>query len=329
MKGKTTMQSNPLRIGSRGSELALWQANWVRHELKRLHPGLDVSITIIKTTGDKVLDAPLSQIGDKGLFTKEIENALLRREIDLAVHSLKDLPTELPAGLGLGAITEREDPRDVFLPHPSNPVRTLLDQPQGASVATGSLRRRCQLQALRPDFHIVDIRGNLATRLQKLEESAWAGMMLARAGVIRLGWESRIGEVIPADVILPAVGQGALGIEIREDDLGVREQIAPLSHESTRWAALAERSLLRRLEGGCQIPIGTYARVSAGNGIETLLMDAMVGSLDGTTVIRGHCEGPVAEAEMLGQSLAETLLHGGADAILGAIRGTTTNALDA
>ncbi len=323
------MQGKGLRIGSRGSDLALWQANWVKGELERLRPGRNVSITIIKTTGDKVLDAPLSKIGDKGLFTREIESALLRGEIDLAVHSLKDLPTELPAGLKLGAITEREDPRDVFLPHPSNPIRTLLAQAHGATIATGSLRRRCQLQALRPDFHIVEIRGNLATRLRKLEASEWQGMILARAGVVRLGWESRIGDVIAANVILPAVGQGALGIEIRKDDPEVWDQVAPLTHEPTRAAALAERSLLRRLEGGCQIPVGTFARISPGQGKTTLVMDAMVGSLDGTHVIRGHAEGLATEAEQLGRRLAETLLLDGADAILAAIRGTETNALDA
>ena len=319
------MQIESLRIGTRGSDLALWQANWVKQRLEVLHPGIAVAVTIIKTTGDRVLDAPLSKIGDKGLFTREIENALLRGEIDLAVHSLKDLPTELPSGLQIGAITEREDPRDVFLPHPSNACRSLLDQPTGVTVATGSLRRKCQLKALRPDVHVVDVRGNLSTRLRKLDDSDWAGMLLARAGVIRLGWEARIGEIVPADLILPAVGQGALAIEIKEGDERALTAVAPLASTQTTSAVLAERSLLRRLEGGCQVPIGTYARIDTKKGIERLVMDAMVGSLDGARVVRGHAEGNASEAESLGRSLAETLLRDGADTILATIRGSTLN----
>ncbi len=322
------MSSEQIRIGSRGSELALWQAHWVKQRLERAHPSLKVTITIIRTKGDKVLDAPLAKIGDKGLFTREIEDALLRKEIDVAVHSLKDLPTELPNGLVLGAITEREDPRDVFIPHPSNQTRSLLKQPDGATIATGSLRRKCQLQSLRRDFRIVDIRGNLATRLRKLDESDWQGMVLARAGVRRLGWEARIGEILEADIILPAVGQGALGIEIREHDPRVHELIAPLAHAATASATLAERSLLRRLEGGCQVPIGTHARVSGSGDSARLLLDAMVGALDGTSVIRGHAEGEVTEAERIGKQLAEKLLADGAEAILEAIRGNKPYAVD-
>jgi hydroxymethylbilane synthase len=218
--------SDRVTIGSRGSELALWQAGWVQKALERRFSHLDVPIQIIKTKGDKVLDSPLSKIGDKGLFTREIELALLSGDIDIAVHSLKDLPTELPRGLTIGATCEREDVRDVFIPHPKNPIRTLLDQPKGARIATGSLRRKCQLLHARSDFQIIDIRGNLTTRLKKLDESDWAGMMLARAGVVRLGWEGRVGETLDADKILPAVGQGALGIEIREDDERVADVVA-------------------------------------------------------------------------------------------------------
>jgi hydroxymethylbilane synthase len=315
------MPVDAIRIGTRGSDLALWQAHWVEGELHRLHPGLTVTVTVIKTTGDRVLDAPLSQIGDKGLFTREIEHALLADEIDIAVHSLKDLPTRLPAGLMLGAICRREDMRDVFIPHPANPVRTLSGQPAGAWIATGSLRRKCQLLSMRPDLSIVDIRGNLNTRLRKLEESEWAGMLLARAGVVRLGWEERIGETLDPLTILPAVGQGALGIEIREHDTVIASRLAPLHHAATAAATLAERALLRRLEGGCQVPIGTYGRLeqTAGGG-EVLALDAMVGSLDGRTVVRGRKTATPDQAEDLGRALAEELIEHGAGPILGQIR---------
>jgi hydroxymethylbilane synthase len=313
--------SKTLRIGSRGSELALWQARWVETALKRHSPGLGISIDIIRTTGDKVLDAPLAAIGDKGLFTKEIDEALLDGRIDLAVHSLKDLPTQLPAGLTIGAVCEREDVRDVFIPHPSNPRRKLLDQPAGAQIATGSLRRKCQLLAARPDFRIVDCRGNLNTRMKKLEQSSWEGMILARAGVARLGWEQSIGETIPTDLILPAVGQGALGIELRAGDAETVALVGPLAHVPTTQATTAERALLRRLEGGCQVPIGTYCRLEDGAGnLRQLSLDAMVGSLDGRTIVRGSAHGDPESAESLGRSLGATLLAAGADRILKGIR---------
>jgi hydroxymethylbilane synthase len=317
------MTPEMLRIGSRGSDLALWQARWVKADLERIHPGILVDITIIKTTGDKVLDAPLSMIGDKGLFTREIELALLNGSIDIAVHSLKDLPTELPDGLMLGAVCEREDPRDVFIPHPKNPVRTLREQPQGAHIATGSLRRKCQLHHLRPDIDIIDIRGNLATRFKKLEESDWHGMMLARAGVIRLGWEARIGEAIAADVILPAVGQGALGIEVRSSESKILRLLAGLIHDPTLRAVLAERSLLRKLEGGCQVPIGTFARLNEDG--SQLLMDAIVGSIDGRTIVRKSIKAESNDPEGAGVRLAEQLLADGADRILQEIRTGTRN----
>lgn len=314
------MTSNTVRIGSRGSALALWQAHWVEQELKRHTPDCAVAIEIIRTTGDRVLDSPLSKIGDKGLFTKEIEEALLAGRIDLAVHSLKDVPTRLPDGLMIGAVCEREDVRDAFIPHPSNSCRTLLDQPSGAQIATGSLRRKCQLLAARPDFRIVDLRGNLNTRMKKLEESSWEGMILARAGVVRLGWEQAIGETLPARLILPAVGQGALGIEIRTGDSATASLIAPLAHVRTTQATTAERALLRRLEGGCQVPIGTFARLEEADGTLQLLLDAMVGSLDGTTIIRGSVHGDPSAAETLGRTLGSTLLAAGADRILQGIR---------
>jgi hydroxymethylbilane synthase len=316
----SAIKSVTMTIGSRGSELALWQARWVQAELKRMSPHVTVTIEIIKTTGDRVLDAPLSQIGDKGLFTKEIEEALLDRRIDIAVHSLKDLPTRLPAGLVLGAVCEREDVRDVFIPHPSNPRRTLLEQEQGARIATGSLRRRCQLLSFRRDLEVVDLRGNLNTRMKKLEQSNWAGMILARAGVVRLGWRAAIGEEIATSVMLPAVGQGALGIEIREGDVATASIISGLNHEATVLAVTAERALLRRLEGGCQVPIGTHARLEKTGGARVLVLDAMVGSLDGRTVLRGSTTGDPEEAESLGMALAESLLARGAEKILEAIR---------
>lgn len=314
------MSADGLIIGSRGSELALWQARWVQSELQKLFPEKNIRIEIIKTKGDKILDSPLSQIGDKGLFTREIENALLAGEIDLAVHSLKDLPTLLPEGLSLGAICKREDVRDVFIPHPHNPIRSLLDQNHGARIATGSLRRKSQMLSLRPDFAIVDIRGNLNTRMKKLDESDWAGMILARAGVVRLGWQDRIGESIATDKILPAVSQGALGIEIRTDDKTIAELLKPLHHLPTAQAVLAERALLRKLEGGCQVPIGTFGRIEKENGQQVLKLDAVVGSLDGKTIVRGKMHGAPHSGEQIGVELAEILLRGGADRILASIR---------
>jgi hydroxymethylbilane synthase len=314
------MKASRLRIGSRGSDLALWQARWVESEIRKIAPACDVTIEVIRTTGDKNLDSPLSKIGDRGLFTREIEEALLGDRIDCAVHSLKDLPTELPAGLSLGAVCRREDVRDVFIPHPANSERTLLGQKQGAEIATGSLRRRSQLLAKRPDFRILDIRGNLNTRMKKLAESEWAGMILACAGVRRLGWEESIGEILPFDLILPAVGQGAIGVEIRAGDARTTSVIAGLDDPSSACAVDAERSLLRTLEGGCQIPIGAYARIEKSPGSALLLLDAMVASLDGSRVVRGRTHGPPSDAGDLGRTLAETLLAGGAEAILRDIR---------
>jgi hydroxymethylbilane synthase len=314
------MPDRPIRIGTRGSDLALWQARWVLQALAARHPDLGTELVTIRTTGDRILDAPLSRIGDKGLFTREIEHSLINGEIDLAVHSLKDLPTRLPDGLALGAVTEREDVRDVFIPHPSNPRKALLEQLQGVAIATGSLRRRSQIAALRPDLSIVEIRGNLATRMKKLDESSWAGMILARAGVVRLGWDERIGESISTETILPAVGQGALGIEIRADDERVRAIVSALTHVPSERGTAAERSLLAALEGGCQIPIGAYGKIAAVSGKERLVLRAMVGSLDGSTIVRGTLEGKVQDAELIGARLAEELLSRGARAILEEIR---------
>jgi hydroxymethylbilane synthase len=320
IRGILMSGNETVRIGSRGSDLALWQAHWVQRALTDRHPHLAVTIEVIRTTGDRILEAPLASIGDKGLFTREIEHALLERRIDLAVHSLKDLPTHLPEGCQLGAVTVREDVRDVFIPHPKSAVRTLRAQPAGAVIATGSLRRRCQLLHARPDLSIADIRGNLNTRMRKLEDSAWAGMILARAGVVRLGWERVIGETLETEVILPAVGQGALGIEIRSDDSRIAEIVSALDHQPTRRSTTAERALLRRLEGGCQVPIGAYGRLVSAGGEVHLRLDAIIGSLDGRRVVRGSMEGDPAAAGELGEKLAETLLAAGANRILEEIR---------
>ena len=314
------MKNDALVIGSRGSDLALWQARWVESEIRKIAPRCRVSIEVIRTTGDRVLDSPLSAIGDRGLFTREIEEALLAGTIDCAVHSLKDLPTELPAGLTIGAVCTREDIRDVFIPHPDNPLRKLLEQRQGAEIATGSLRRRSQLLARRPDFRIIDIRGNLNTRMNKLKDSSWAGMILACAGVRRLGWEESIGEIIPVDVLLPAVGQGAIAVEIREADVRVSSILAGLDDPATACATRAERALLRALEGGCQIPIGAFARMETNGTAEELHLEALVASLDGSTVVRGKTHGLPSAAAEIGRMLGETLLTGGADRILREIR---------
>lgn len=303
-------------IGTRGSELALWQSHWVEQELTSLHPSVQIEIKVIKTKGDKILDSPLSKIGDKGLFTKELEKSLLDRSIDLAVHSFKDIPTQIPDGLTIAAVCAREDVRDVFIAHPRKMYAHLSDVPLKGTIATGSLRRRCQLLQIRPDLNVVEIRGNLGTRIEKLRSSNWDGMILAKAGITRLGRADLITEILSPTQFLPAVGQGALAIETRKDDEFLNSFIGPLDHRLTRQATIAERALLRRLEGGCQIPIGTFGRIE--NGVFRL--DAVVGSLDGKRVVRSSIEGSPDESERLGNALAEKLLQNGADAILDEIR---------
>ena len=311
-----TKSSNKIIIGTRGSQLALWQAEWVKKELTCHYPKLQVEIEIIKTTGDKILDSPLSKIGDKGLFTKEIEQALLDKHIDLAVHSLKDLPTNIPEGLTIGAITKREDVRDVFISHPQKNYKKFSDLPGKAKIATGSLRRKCQLLSWRPDLNIIDLRGNLNTRFAKLDSSEWDGMILAYAGVVRLGFHSRITEVLPVDKILPAVGQGALGIEIRVEDSELKKIIKPLASEATTFSTLGERAFLHELQGGCQIPIGAYGRIEKNE----FIMDGLIGSLDGKKIIRGEIHGKPEQAENLGRQLAKTLADSGGKEILDSIR---------
>lgn len=309
---------NNLRIGSRGSELALWQSNHVKSLLEHLFPHLLLQIETIKTTGDKILDAPLASIGDKGLFTKELETALLDHRIDIAVHSLKDVPTQIPKGLTIAAMLEREDVRDVFLAHPSQTVSSIADLPRGAVLATGSLRRTCQLLHARPDLRIIDLRGNLNTRLKKLDESSWHGIVAAKAGITRLGMSHRVTQILPIDLMLPAVGQGALAVEARIDDLRTNEIIHALHHQPTADAIAAERALLRELEGGCQVPLGAWAAI---DGTE-LQLHAVLGTIDGTTLIRGIRSGNVADAETIGMELARELLNRGGNEILEQLRRT-------
>lgn len=302
-----------LVIGSRGSALALWQANAVDAMLRERFPDLVVKIEIIHTTGDKILDTALSSIGDKGLFTKELESALLDRRIDLAVHSLKDLATAVPEGLSLAAITRRHRPEDALVAPAGTTIASL---PRGGRVASGSLRRRAQLLALRPDLEIVDVRGNVPTRLEKYRANGWDGMILAVAGLERLGLGHEIAEVIPATTMIPAVGQGALGIEIRSDDEVTRALVRELDHAETHLATLAERALLRALEGGCQVPIGAYAKIEG----DRLTLDGMIAALDGSRLLRDRIDGSAGSAERLGSELAERLAAAGGEEILAGIR---------
>ena len=304
-------------IGSRGSELALWQANFVKKELERKNKNVSVEIKIIKTKGDKILDVALSKIGDKSLFTKELEIELLNKKIDLAVHSLKDLQTEIPKGLKLAAVTKRHNIQDVLIAKKKG--TTIFNLPDGAIVATGALRRRCQLLHLRPDLNIVELRGNVPSRIKKFLESDWDAIILARAGVERLKLNKYISSIIKTDIMLPAVGQGALGIEIRAENKLVNEVVKSIHHENTYKAVLAERALLKTLEGGCQVPIGAFAEVKQ-NG---LLIDALVGSLDGSITYRKKIRGSKNNPEKLGKKLADDLLKAGAKIILEEIYRTT------
>ena len=296
-------------IGSRGSELALWQANFVKTRLESLFPECTFEIKTIKTTGDQLLDTALSKIGDKGLFTRQIETELLNGDIDLAVHSLKDLQTVQPDGLVIGAVCERGAANDAFI---SKSYTSIDSLPKDARVATGSLRRKSQLLNFRPDLKIVEIRGNVPTRLKKFEESDLDGMILAYAGLHRLGFEEKVSQLIPFDLMLPAVGQGAVAVEVRDGDEQVLEMTARLDDEPTRICITAERAFLRRLEGGCQVPIGALATLENGR----IRLDGMVASLDGSVVFSEHVDGVAGDAETLGTRLAATLIDRGADNLL-------------
>ena len=302
-------QSKTLRIGTRGSPLALTQARMVALWLGDMEPGLNVEIVPIKTKGDKILDVPLAKVGGKGLFVKEIEDALLEARVDLAVHSMKDVPAQLPGGLGLTAICEREDVRDVLV---CRNASGLDDLPQGATVGTSSLRRQAQLLHLRPDLEIVPLRGNLETRLRKLDELGLDAVVLAAAGIIRQNMTQRITEYQSDSVMLSAVGQGALGLETRVDDAETNTVVERLNHETTRIAVSAERAFLGRLEGGCQVPIACLGVVEG----ERLTLDGLVAGLDGSPYIRRQISGSIAEGEALGKKLAREILDSGGKQVL-------------
>ncbi len=303
------MTHKPLRIATRQSALALWQAEYVKAELEKNHPQLEVILIPMVTKGDIILDTPLAKVGGKGLFVKELENAMLEDRADLAVHSMKDVPVEFPEGLGLVTICEREDPRDAFV---SNHYENLTSLPKGAVVGTCSLRRECQLRAERPDLIIKNLRGNVNTRLRKLDEGQYDAIILACAGLLRLGMGERIKESLSPEQSLPAVGQGAVGIECRLDDERTRALIAPLGHRDTRDRVLTERAMNNHLQGGCQVPIASYALLDG----EDVWLRALVGKPDGTVMVRGEIRGPRTQGEALGKELAQRLLDDGAKAIL-------------
>jgi hydroxymethylbilane synthase len=318
MSTRSVSLRKQIRIGTRASALALWQAEWVKSELEKKYPGMTVTLTKIKTTGDKILDVPLAKVGGKGLFVKEIEEAMLENEIDIAVHSMKDVPTFFPDGLHLACITKREDARDALL---SRNNVAFKDLPRGANVGTSSLRRQAQLMNARPDFVIHQLRGNVGTRLQKLKEGKFDAIILAAAGVKRLGLEANVSEYLSPEISLPAIGQGALGIECRVDDRELNDMISFFNHKDSRTCVTGERALLRRLEGGCQVPIACYGQMKDG----MLKLIGLVGSVDGKRIVKDSIEGEPEKAEKLGVLLAEKLLSQGADVILREVYGNTTD----
>ncbi len=311
------MSNRILRIATRSSALALWQAEFIKSELERLHSHITVELIKIKTQGDIILDVPLAKVGGKGLFVKELEEAMLDGRADLAVHSMKDVPMEFPEGLGLVAICEREDPTDAFI---SNHYANIDELPAGAVVGTSSLRREAQIRANRPDLEIKMLRGNVNTRLAKLDAGDYDAIILASSGLKRLGFSDRIRYCLPDTFCLPAVGQGALGIECRLSDNELRELLEPLNHADSADRVKAERAMNRRLEGGCQVPIAAYALLEDD---DTLWLRGLVGSVDGTQILRVEGRAPRAEGERLGRELAEQLLGMGADKVLAEVYGHT------
>jgi len=300
---------NKIIIGTRGSKLALWQANWIKDKLERLYPDLVIAIEKIKTTGDKITDAPLSRIGGKGLFVKEIEEALFKSRIDIAVHSMKDVPAELPEGLHIAAICERENPRDAII---SNNNKSLKELPDGAVLGTSSLRRTVQLKAIRTDFNIKPLRGNVDTRINKLKNGDFDAIILAMAGIKRMGLENLITEVISEDTMIPAIGQGAIGIETRVDDEFINEIIKPLNHEDTAICVLAERAFLSIMGGGCQVPLACHAKILKQNNKTTINIEGILGDPDGKwSIIRGSRNGSLSQANILAEDLARELLDKG------------------
>lgn len=303
------MTDSKLRIATRKSPLALWQANFVRDALMARSPELEVELVTMTTQGDKILDTPLAKVGGKGLFVKELELGMLEGRADLAVHSMKDVPVEFPDGLGLAAILPREDPRDVLI---SNKFDSLESLPEGARVGTSSLRRQCQLRARRADLQIADLRGNVNTRLKKLDDGEYDAILLAAAGVKRMGWEQRITELLAPEQFIPAIGQGAIGIEIRVDDDRVRDLVGALNDKQTAIRIAAERALNAGLQGGCQVPIAGYSEISHG----VILLRALVGRPDGSELVQGVISGKPEDADELGRVLADDLLSRGAREIL-------------
>jgi hydroxymethylbilane synthase len=306
------MSDNHIRIATRESLLALWQAEHVAERLKAAHPGLEVELVTFKTQGDKILDTPLAKIGGKGLFVKELERAMLDGDADLAVHSMKDVPVELPEGLHLPVILERHDPRDAFC---SNDYASFDELPQGARLGTSSLRRQCQLRERRPDLEVLDLRGNIHTRLAKLDAGEYDAIILAASGLKRVGLDDRIRAELPPEISLPAIGQGAIGIECREDDARINDLIAVLDDPDTHTCVAAERALNQRLEGGCQVPIAGFAVLDG----KQLHLSGLVGRTDGSEILRSAIFGPPHEAAEMGKALAEELLARGADEILEAL----------
>jgi hydroxymethylbilane synthase len=304
-----------LKIGTRGSKLALVQSNWVKKRIEKRHSNVQVELCSIKTTGDQILDSPLSEIGGKGLFVKEIEEALLRKQIDLAVHSMKDVPMELPQGLFLSTFTKREDSRDAFV---SLEYKSLGELPKGARVGTSSLRRGAQLLHMRPDLEVVSLRGNVDTRLRKLEAEEFQAIILATAGLKRFGLEDRITQILSVDMMLPAIGQGALGLEVRENDRKTIDFVAFLNHETTQITVTAERAFLKELEGGCQVPIAAHGLLDG----RSLRLKGLVAELDGSRIIADEIYGDIAQSEIMGKTLAKRLLDAGADRILSDIYGS-------
>ena len=304
-----------IRIATRKSPLALWQAHFVQSRLQQLYPHLQVELLPMSTKGDKILDSPLAKVGGKGLFVKELEQAILAGDADIAVHSMKDVPVEFPEGLGLTIICERDDPRDAFV---STGFASIAELPAGSRVGTSSLRRQCQLRAQRPDLQVIDLRGNVNSRLAKLDAGEYDAILLAAAGLKRLGLQERISALLPAELSLPANGQGAVGIECRLDDNELLSLLAPLEHPQTRQRVLAERAMNRALQGGCQVPIGAYAELEG----DTLWLRGLVGLPDGSRILRAELRGAVGEPEALGQALAEQLLTQGAAELLAEVYGS-------
>lgn len=306
------MSKKTLKIATRKSPLALWQANFVKDALEKANQGLNVELVTMTTKGDQILDSPLAKIGGKGLFVKELEHALLREEADIAVHSMKDVPMEFPDGLELAVICEREDPADAFV---SNTVSSFASLPDGATIGTSSLRRQCQLRQLRPDLNVRDLRGNVGTRLGKLDKGEYDAIILAAAGLIRLELGDRIQEKLSSEFCLPAGGQGAVGIECRIGDHGTQKLIATLHHKQTAARVIAERAVNSRLQGGCQVPIASFAEIQG----ESLWLRALVGEPDGSKILRYEDTASIDKAEILGTEVADNLLAQGAGEILAAL----------